>query len=98
MQTDLYQRIKEANTQLEAHHRLQQEFINIAAHELRNPIQPILSLSEIVRGSEADEGKKDLLDVVVRNARRLRQLTEDVLDVTRIESNRSEERRVGKEW
>ena len=87
MQTDLYQRIKEANTQLEAHHRLQQEFINIAAHELRNPIQPILSLSEIVRGSEADEGKKDLLDVVVRNARRLRQLTEDVLDVTRIESN-----------
>ena len=87
MQTDLYQRIKEANTQLETHHRLQQEFINIAAHELRNPIQPILSLSEIVRGSEADEGKKDLLDVVVRNARRLRQLTEDVLDVTRIESN-----------
>ena len=87
MQTDLYQRIKEANTQLEAHHRLQQEFINIAAHELRNPIQPILSLSEIVRCSEADEGKKDLLDVVVRNARRLRQLTEDVLDVTRIESN-----------
>jgi signal transduction histidine kinase len=87
MQTDLYQRIKEANTQLEVHQRLQQEFINIAAHELRNPIQPILSLSEIVRGSEADEEKKDLLDVVVRNARRLRQLTEDVLDVTRIESN-----------
>jgi two-component system, OmpR family, sensor histidine kinase VicK len=87
MQNDLYQRIKEANTQLEVHQRLQQEFINIAAHELRNPIQPILSLSEIVRGSEADEEKKDLLDVVVRNARRLRQLTEDVLDVTRIESN-----------
>ena len=87
MQTDLYQRIKKANTQMEVHQRLQQEFINIAAHELRNPIQPILSLSEIVRGSEADEEKKDLLDVVVRNARRLRQLTEDVLDVTRIESN-----------
>ncbi len=86
MQTELYRRIKEANNQLELHDRLQRDFINIAAHELRNPIQPILSLSEIVRHSEADEGKKDMLDVVVRNAKKLRQLTEDVLDVTRIES------------
>ena len=86
MQTELYSRIKEANNQLEVHDWLQREFINIAAHELRNPIQPILSLSEIVRCSEADEGNKDLLDVVVRNAKKLRQLTEDVLDVTRIES------------
>lgn len=87
MQTELYERIKEANKQLEVHHRLQKEFINIAAHELRNPIQPILSLSEIIRGSEVDEERKEILDVVVRNAKRLRQLTEDVLDVTRIESN-----------
>ncbi len=86
-QTELYERIKDANKQLEVHHRLQKEFINIAAHELRNPIQPILSLSEIIRGSEADEERKGILDVVVRNAKRLRQLTEDVLDVTRIESN-----------
>ena len=87
MQTELYERIKDANKQLEVHHRLQKEFINIAAHELRNPIQPILSLSEIIRGSEVDEEKKGILDVVVRNAKKLRQLTEDVLDVTRIESN-----------
>ena len=87
MQTELYERIKDANKQLEVHHRLQKEFINIAAHELRNPIQPILSLSEIIRGSEVDEERKEILDVVVRNAKRLRQLTEDVLDVTRIESN-----------
>ena len=87
MQTELYERIKDANKQLEVHHRLQKEFINIATHELRNPIQPILSLSEIIRGSEVDEERKEILDVVVRNAKRLRQLTEDVLDVTRIESN-----------
>ena len=87
MQTELYSRIKEANNQLEVHYWLQREFINIGARlKLRNPIQPILSLSEIVRCSEADEGNKDLLDVVVRNAKKLRQLTEDVLDVTRIES------------
>jgi signal transduction histidine kinase len=87
MQTELYRRIKEANSQLEVHDRLQREFINIAAHELRNPIQPILSLSEIVRNSEVGQENRDLLDVVVRNAKKLRQLTEDVLDVTRIESN-----------
>ena len=87
MQTELYERIKDAIKLLEVHHRLQKEFINIAAHELRNPIQPILSLSEIIRGSEVDEERKGILDVVVRNAKRLRQLTEDVLDVTRIESN-----------
>jgi signal transduction histidine kinase len=86
MQAELYKRIKEANNQLEVHDRLQREFINIAAHELRNPIQPILSLSEIVRSSEVDQGNKDLLDVIIRNAKKLRQLTEDVLDVTRIES------------
>lgn len=86
MQTDLYQQIKEVNRDLHAHDRMQKEFINIAAHELRNPIQPILSLTEIIRNTEEDETNKELLDVVVRNAKKLRQLTEDVLDVTRIES------------
>ena len=87
MQTELYQQIKDANEQLKVHHRMQKEFINIAAHELRNPIQPILSLTEIVRRKGKDTEQNELLDVVVRNAKRLKQLTEDVLDVTRIESN-----------
>jgi len=87
MQTELYQQIKDANEQLKVHHRMQKEFINIAAHELRNPIQPILSLTEIVRRKEENTEQKELLDIVVRNAKRLKQLTEDVLDVTRIESN-----------
>jgi two-component system sensor histidine kinase VicK len=79
-QNQLYQ-------QLKVHDKMQKEFINIAAHELRNPIQPILGLTEIVRKNEKDSGQKELLDVVVRNARKLKQLTEDVLDVTKIESN-----------
>jgi two-component system, OmpR family, sensor histidine kinase VicK len=86
-QTELYQQIKDANEQLKVHHRMQKEFINIAAHELRSPIQPILGLTEIIRRNEKDSKQKELLDVVVRNAKRLKQLTEDILDVTRIESN-----------
>lgn len=71
----------------------QKEFINIAAHELRNPIQPILSLSNILLRSDTSLDKrysiqdkqKELIEIIARNARRLQRLTEDILDVTRIE-------------
>jgi len=69
----------------------QKEFINVAAHELRNPIQPILGLSDILQRSDTflDGNKKDktkqMVDIIARNARRLQRLTEDILDVTRIE-------------
>jgi hypothetical protein len=80
IQTEMYKKVKEAE-------QMQKEFINIAAHELRNPIQPILGLTEVVRKNEKDLKQKELLDIVVRNAKKLKQLTEDVLDATRIESN-----------
>jgi signal transduction histidine kinase len=73
---------------------MQKEFINIAAHELRTPIVPILNLSELLY-SNAKEGQqrqiqeeqqKEMLEIILRNANRLHQLTEDILDVTRIES------------
>jgi signal transduction histidine kinase len=73
--------------QLKAYNMMQREFINIAAHELRTPVQPILGLSEVLlsekRGGEYSE---ELLNVINRNAERLQQLIEDILDVTRIES------------
>jgi signal transduction histidine kinase len=77
--------------QLKIHDKMQREFINIAAHELRTPIQPILGLADIV-GSKFKEDKQlsQLLEVINRNARRLQRLAEDILDVTKIESNRLE--------
>ena len=65
---------------------MQEEFIDIAAHELRTPIQPILGLSEIVLRSTKDPEQAKMLQVVSRNAKRLQRLTEDILDVTKIES------------
>jgi two-component system, OmpR family, sensor histidine kinase VicK len=62
----------------------QKEFINIAAHELRTPIQPILGLPEILR-SRVGEENQEFIDVIIRNAKRLQGLTEDILDITRIE-------------
>jgi signal transduction histidine kinase len=75
-----------ANEQLKAHDKMQKEFINVAAHELRTPIQPILSLSEVLQSKEKDEEKRRLVDIISRNAKRLGRLTENILDVTRIES------------
>jgi signal transduction histidine kinase len=66
---------------------MQKEFINVAAHELRTPIQPILGLADILRSKETDGGPEaEYLDVIIRNAKRLQRLTEDILDISRIES------------
>jgi two-component system, OmpR family, sensor histidine kinase VicK len=72
--------------QLKIHDRMQKEFIDIAAHELKTPIQPILSLTDIVLSNTKDIEQAKLLEVIIRNAKRLHRLTEDILDVTRIES------------
>jgi two-component system, OmpR family, sensor histidine kinase VicK len=84
----------EANEKLQQADKVQREFINIAAHELRTPIVPILNLSELlyskIKGQQREqeqEQQKEMLEIILRNANRLHQLTEDILDVTRIESN-----------
>jgi two-component system, OmpR family, sensor histidine kinase VicK len=79
-QTELYE-------QLKVNDKMQKEFINVAAHELRTPIQPILGLSEILLYKQGNiEQYHELLDTINRNAKRLQRLTEDILDVTKIES------------
>jgi two-component system sensor histidine kinase VicK len=85
-QTELYEDVKGAHEQLKVHDRMQKEFINIAAHELRTPIQPILGLTELLRSQIKDVKQCELLDITIRNAKRLRRLTEDILDVTKIET------------
>jgi signal transduction histidine kinase/CheY-like chemotaxis protein len=86
-QTELYQKLNELYEQLQEHDKIQNEFIRIAAHELRAPIQPILGLSEILLSKKRNiEQDKELLIVIVRNAKRLRKLTENILDATKIES------------
>jgi two-component system sensor histidine kinase VicK len=81
-----YQKIQEYERQKEAD-KLKDEFVNIAAHELRTPIQPILGLSNVLLSRKLDPAEHDrLLGVVIRNAKRLQRLADSILDVTRIES------------
>jgi signal transduction histidine kinase len=122
-------KLEEANQRLEAQERVQREFINIAAHELRTPIQPILGLSEIIRerilnlATQLQRGKEEevvykplqnhaasstqpdsirisispsssiekivpLVDTINRNAKRLEKMTNNLLDISRIENNK----------
>ena len=77
-QTELYE-------QLKIHDRMQQEFINVGAHELRTPMQPIISLTEVLQSQIKDVKQQKMLEVTIRNAKRLQTLTNDILDVTKIE-------------
>jgi two-component system sensor histidine kinase VicK len=87
IQAELYKQLKEANEQLKQHDKMQKEFINLAAHELRTPIQPILGLTEIVSSKiKNNTEQRELLDAVTRNAKRLQRLVDDIIDVTKIES------------
>jgi signal transduction histidine kinase len=84
-----YNRLKELD-------KMKDEFINVAAHELRTPIQPIIGLSELLKsrignnissnnsGSNAEN--QEFINIILRNGKRLQKLIEDVLDVTKIES------------
>lgn len=72
--------------QLKAYNIMQRDFINIAAHELRTPIQPILGLSQVVSPKVGEE-EREHMRVIIRNAKRLQRLTENILDVTKIDNH-----------
>jgi signal transduction histidine kinase len=78
-----------ANKQLEIHDNMQKEFINVAAHELRTPIMPILGEAELIENDLSDNEfasvSKEQISSIIRNAKRLDRLAADILDVTNIE-------------
>jgi two-component system sensor histidine kinase VicK len=78
-QLELYEKLKE-------HDKMQQEFINIAAHELRTPAQSVLGYVELAMIDPPIE-IQSFIDGIYRNALRIQRLTKDILDVTRIESH-----------
>jgi two-component system, OmpR family, sensor histidine kinase VicK len=78
-QTELYQKLKESE-------EVKDDFVRIAAHELRTPIQPIIGLADMLRSKKTDGTEAEYLDAIIRNAKRLQRLTQDILDISRIES------------
>jgi len=80
-QSELVRKLKELK-------ELEKDFVHIAAHELKNPIQPILALTEILAQKKPEENEfQNILKIIDRNVKKLIQLTNDILDVTKIETN-----------
>jgi two-component system, OmpR family, sensor histidine kinase VicK len=77
-QVDLYE-------QLKTHDKMQKEFINIASHEMKTPTQAIIGYADLIH--KHPEKREDMMQSISRNAARLQRLTNDILDVTRIDSN-----------
>jgi signal transduction histidine kinase len=87
------------NEKLSLQSKSQMEFVNTTAHELRTPIMPIITLTELLYSkikkenktqkkspSKENEKKQEFLEVILRNCYRLYRIAEDILDVTKIES------------
>jgi signal transduction histidine kinase len=73
------------NEQLKIHDKMQNEFINIASHEMKTPTQSILLHSSLLFARP--EIREESIEAIRRSANRLQRLTNDILDVTRIESH-----------
>ena len=79
-QAELFEKMKKVEL-------LEKDFVNIAAHELRNPIQPIIGFSELLYAKIDNHEHRRLLNEVILNAKRLERLARLMLDVSRIENN-----------
>lgn len=80
----LYMNVLESKHEAEVLADLQKEFINIASHEMRTPVQSLLGYAELLK--KHPEKNEMITDSILRNAQRLQRLTNDILDVSRIES------------
>src|SRR5829696_6348770 len=94
-QNDLTKKLEKANEELRHKYLIKEEFINVASHELRTPIQSILGLSELLQFRTLKnitniqdiniQKYEEIVDVIIRNCRRILQLTNNILDVAKIE-------------
>jgi signal transduction histidine kinase len=84
---ELNEKITGLLEEIKRRENIERDFISIAAHELRAPIQPVLGLAQILQSKRNVDTKEqeELLSVIIRNARRLNILIENLLDLAKIE-------------
>ena len=92
-QAELYQQLKKsneelaaANKQLQIEGKMQQDFINVAAHELRTPTHSILGYAELLEIEKSKTRKEEYVYPILNNAKRLQRLIDDILDAAKIDN------------
>lgn len=81
--SELNIKLRAVNDELRMRNKIQTEFINTAAHELRTPTQSIMGYCQML--TMFPEDSKDYLERLARNADRLYTLISDLLDATRLD-------------
>jgi signal transduction histidine kinase len=82
-----------ANAEMQRLCDMKSVFVSVAAHELRTPLAPVLGYVEMFLDGDfgpLTDGQRERLEVMNRNVRRLLEITNSLLDVTRIEAERVE--------
>lgn len=93
---DITQRVKRANELVEAKQRAEESdrmksvFLANMSHEIRTPLNAIVGFSEIVAMTEDPKEKEEYVQIIQQNSNLLLQLINDILDLSRIESGKSE--------
>ncbi|MGD1838671.1 MAG: sensor histidine kinase [Nitrososphaeraceae archaeon] len=82
-QANLYREIEELYTQL----KLKDENISVVAHDMRSPLSPIINSAELIRDRDNidESAKKDLLNVIITSAKKLTNLTDNLLEMSKID-------------
>ena len=88
-QSILENKVKDLSNELTRNNISNHNFVRILAHELKNPIQPILGFSDMIQNNKRldSDQKNELLKIISRNARKLDILTNSILDYARMENN-----------
>jgi signal transduction histidine kinase len=88
-QSILENRVKNLSSELTRNSISNHNFVRILAHELKNPIQPILGFSDMIQNNKRLDSnqKNELLKIISRNARKLDIMTNNILDYARMENN-----------
>jgi signal transduction histidine kinase len=86
-QLDLTNELMSLNAKLQYADKAKDEFINVAAHEFRNPIQCIVNSISLLINKTKDGEQRAFLDIAIRNSRRLQILIQNLLDVSKIENH-----------
>lgn len=86
-QSEVYTKLKKSHEKLRDNDRIQNKFMDLVAHELRTPLQSILGLTELLNKDIQNKNQSYMLGIAIANLRKLQRLSENILDVTRLEGN-----------